>query len=120
MAGAELVVLALAAPQEPRQPARLPQRGKPIVPTGEDFPWIALMTHVPDDLVARRFERGAERDGQLDDPQTRADVPARLRHDVNQTLADFVRERLQLLRCQRANVRRTVNRFEDQLGLVTM
>ncbi len=78
------------------------------------------MADVPDDLVARRFERGAKRDGQLDDAQTRSNVPARVRHDVNQALANFVRERLQLLRCQRANIRRTVNRFEDQLGLVTM
>jgi hypothetical protein len=74
------------------------------------------MTHVPDDLVARRFERGAEGDGQLDDTQPRADVAARLRDDVDEPLPHFVGELLQLIRWQIADVGWTVNRFKYRHG----
>ena len=78
------------------------------------------MAHVPDDLVARRIERGAERDGQLDHAEARADVAAGLRHDVDEALAHLVGERLQLLGLQRLDVCGTANPLENQLGLVTM
>jgi len=124
VARAELVVLAFAAPQESGQPARLPQRGQARVPPGEDLPRIALMADVPDDLVARRFERGAQRHGQLHDPEPRADVAARLGHHVDEALAHLVGERRQLLARELADVFGTGDLFEKshgrQLGLVTM
>src|SRR2546425_8147020 len=54
--GPELVVRTLAAPQEPGQAARLAQRRQAIVATGEDLPGVALMAHIPHDLVAGRSE----------------------------------------------------------------
>ena len=78
------------------------------------------MADVPDDLVTGRVERGAEGHGQLDDTEPGADVTAGLRYDVDETLPHFARELLQLLRRERLDVLGTVNRFENQLGLVTM
>src|SRR5207244_6846168 len=63
--GPELVVRTLAAPQEPGQATRLAQRRQAIVPAGEDLPGVALMPHVPHDLVAGRVEAVAQRHGQL-------------------------------------------------------
>src|SRR2546425_6744612 len=54
--GAELIVLALAPPEESRQSALLPQRGEAVIAAGENLPRIALVADVPDDLVVRRIE----------------------------------------------------------------
>jgi hypothetical protein len=78
------------------------------------------MAHIPDDFVARRLEGSAEGDGQLDDAQSRADVTACLRDHVDEPLPHFVRELSELLRRERLNVFGTMDRFENQFGLVTM
>src|SRR2546427_4205751 len=49
-----LIVPALTAPQKPRQPSRLAQRGEPVIPPGQDLPGIALVPHVPHDSIAWR------------------------------------------------------------------
>ncbi len=120
VAGTELIVRALVAPQEAGEAPLLAQRIEPVVPPGENLPRIALMADVPNDLVARRVKRSAERDRQFDDPEPRADMAAGLGDHVDQTLPHLVGERLQLLGRQCLDVFGTVNRFENQLDLVTM
>ena len=96
--GAELIVLAFAAPEKARQPTLLPQRRQPLIAAGQDLPRVALMADVPNDLVVRRIERGAECHGQLDDAEPRADVAAGVRDHVDQPLPHFVGQLLQLVR----------------------
>lgn len=72
---AERVVLAFAHARETAQPVQLAIRQEPVAPTRDDLVGISLMAHVPDQLVVRRIERRSERGGQLDDPQTRPQMP---------------------------------------------
>src|SRR6266511_1516493 len=120
MTGSKLVMFTLRSPQKTRQATLLAQRVEPVVSAGQNLPRIALMADVPDDLVARRVEGRAERNRQLDHAEPRADVATRLGDDIDEALGHFIGQRLQLLRRQRLDVRGTVDRFENQLGLVTM
>src|SRR5207244_12291173 len=117
--GPELVVRTLAAPQEPGQATRLAQRRQAIVPAGEDLPGVALMAHVPHDLVAGRVEAVPQRHGQLDYAQAGADVTAGLRDDVDQPAAHLVRERLELVARQALDVRRTYDRLKERHGALS-
>src|SRR5437867_12895481 len=109
MAGPELVMLALAAPQEARQPAALAQRGEALVPAGENLPGIALVPHVPDDLVARGIETVAQRHRELHHAESCADVAAGVRHDLDQPQAHLIGERLELIGWQPLDVRGRTN-----------
>src|SRR2546427_106790 len=119
-ARSNLTVLALSAAQKAGPPPARPQRVQPVVAAGQVLPRIALMADAPDDLAARRVEGGAERARQLDDAQAGADVTAGLRHHVDQALPDFVGQLLELLRGKRLHVLGTMDRLENQFGLVTM
>ncbi len=114
MTGAELVVRTLAAAQEAGEPASLAQRRESRVAAGEDFPGIALVAHIPDDLVARRLERVQQGDCQLDDAEPRPDVPAGLGHHVDQALAHLVGEGLQLLAREVPQVVGSVDAIEQR------
>ena len=120
MAGSELVMLTLRSTQKAGQATLLAQGVQPVVAPGQNLPGIALMPHVPDDLVARRLEPGAERDCQLDDAESGTDVATRLGDDVDEPLAHLVGQLLQLFRRERLDVCGTLHPFENQLGLVTM
>src|SRR3989441_9392092 len=95
---------------------RLAQRRQAIVPAGEDLPGVALMAHVPHDLVAGRVEAVPQRHGQLDYAQARADVTAGLRDDVDQPAAHLVREGLELVPGKPLDVRRTGDRLKERHG----
>src|SRR2546426_2142867 len=117
--GPELIVRTLAAPQEPGQAARLAQRRQAIVATGEDLPGVALMAHIPHDLVAGRVEAVAERHGQLDHAQAGADVTAGLGDDVDQPSAHLVREGLQPVAPQAPDVCGTYDRLKERHGALS-
>src|SRR3989454_6467753 len=68
------------------------------------FQGVALMAHVPHDLVAGRVEAVPQRHGQLDYAQAGADVTAGLRDDVDQPAAHLVREGLELVARQAPDV----------------
>jgi hypothetical protein len=53
----------------PRQPAFHPQGADAVAPPGQDLVRIALVAHVPDQLVARGVEDGMQRHGQFHHPQ---------------------------------------------------
>ena len=72
---AERVVLAFAHARETAQPVQLAIRQEPVAPTRDDLVGISLMAHVPDQLVVRRVEDVVQRGGQLDDSQTRPQMP---------------------------------------------
>jgi len=114
-------VLALIAAQEARQAAALAQRVQPVVAAGSES-----STDSPDGRHPRRScsrgdsKAGAERDRQLDHAEPGADVATRLGTTSIEALPHFIGQLLQLLRRQRLDVRGTVDRFENQLGLVTI
>src|SRR5204863_8837089 len=120
VAGAELIVVALGATQEPREAARLAQRREALVAPGEDLPGIRLVPDVPHDLVPWGIEAVAQRHRELDHAQPGADVPTGLRHDVDQAPADFVRERLELLFRKPSDVRGTGDRLKERHGDLSM
>src|SRR3546814_19204494 len=59
---------------------------------GDDLVRIALVADVPDDLVARRVEHIVERGRQLDDAESRSQMPARRPHRRTPFGAQFVGE----------------------------
>ncbi len=97
---AEHVILALGPLQKAGQPALLPQRVEAVVASGENLVRVALVTYVPDDLVDRRVEAVVQRDRQLDDAESRADVSARARADIDEACTHLAGQRGQLLAAQ--------------------
>jgi hypothetical protein len=107
---AEMAVPACPAPkmscglstrlQEARQPALLPQRRQAVVAARQDLPRVALVAHVPHDLVARTLEHVEQRHRELDHAEPGPDVPAGLGDDLDQPLADLLGELRELVRLQ--------------------
>jgi hypothetical protein len=69
MGGAKGVMRALGAFGEAREAALLAQGADAVTPPGQDLVGIALVAHVPDELVAGRVKDGVNRDGQFDHAQ---------------------------------------------------
>ena len=70
---------------------------------------VALVGDVEDKFILGRVKNAVESDGQLDDPEVRADVATVFRRDSDQALADFLREQGQLGRRQRLDVLRAAD-----------
>ena len=81
-------------------------------PPGEHLVDVRLVTGVPDELVARRFEHAVQRDGELDGAEARGDVPAGALHHVDGVGADLLAELQQIVLRQRAKVARIVDALE--------
>ncbi len=79
MGGAEGIVDRLGSFGEPGKPALLPQGADTVAAAGQDLVGIALVAHVPDDLVFRRIENRVQRHGQLDHAKPSAQMPAGFR-----------------------------------------
>ena len=90
MRRAEAVVFAFRALGEARQAAALTQRPDAVAPAGQDLVRIGLMADVPDQPVVRRVEHVVQRDGQLDDAEAGAEMPAGYRHRADRLAAQFV------------------------------
>ncbi len=90
MRRAEGVVFALGPLGEAGETAALPQRADAFAPAGQDLVRIGLVADVPDQKVARRVEDVVERDGQLDDAEPRAQMPAGHRNGVDGLRPEFL------------------------------
>ncbi len=99
------VVLGLAAARVAGQPAALAQVAE-VRPAGEQLVDVGLVAGVEHDRVARGLEHPVQRDGQLDDPEVGAQVPAGARHRSDQELPDLGREVLELTGAQCPDVGR--------------
>ena len=86
VAGAEGVVLALVAGEEPGDAALLADRGEAVAAAGEQLVDVGLVADVPDELVARRVEDVVQGDGELDRAEAGAEVAAVLGDDADQLL----------------------------------
>src|SRR4029079_2897733 len=90
VARAELIVLALTALQKSRDPLGLTEAREDLIAAGEELPGVRLVAHVPDDFVDGRFKLVEKRDAQLDDAKAGADVPARDRAALDETVPDLL------------------------------
>ena len=101
------------------------RRGKPEGPphwrsldivraaAGEDLVRVGLVPDVPHEAVVRRVEHVVQRDRQLDGAEVRREVPARLRHGLQQERAQLARKRRQRFAFQRAKIGGFGDRLED-------
>ena len=74
VAGIERVMRALLAAGKTEQSIEETEAAEPVPPAGEDLVGVALVTDVPDELVARRVEDVVKGQRQLDDPEVRGEV----------------------------------------------
>ena len=92
MRGAERVVFALATLGEAGQAATLAQRADTVAPAGEDLVRVGLVADVPDHAVLRRLEQVMQRDRQLYDAKSRAEMATRDGHRFDRFLPQLVRD----------------------------
>ena len=92
----EGVIGAFRALGESRQTILLAQGPDTVPALGQDLVGIALVTHVPDDLVARRIEHGVQRHSQFDHAKPGPQVPACHRDGRDRLGPQFVRHLPQL------------------------
>ncbi len=77
---------------------------------------IALVADIPDELVIRRIEDRMDRHGQFDHAQARAKVAAGHCDDIDDFLADFVSDLLDLGARTALQVRRGIDGIEQPVG----
>jgi hypothetical protein len=74
----------------------LAQRAHAITAASQYLVRISLVAHIPDDAVIRRVEHMVQGDGELDRAQVGRQMPAGLRHAVQQVVAQLGGQRVQL------------------------
>src|SRR5262249_18262746 len=74
VAAVEDVVRRLGPTREAADAVERAQGAEPLETPGQQLVRIRLMTGIPDDAVARRFEQSVERDRELDDTQRGAEM----------------------------------------------
>ncbi len=114
MRGAERVVFALGAFGEAGKSAALPQCADAIAPSGEDLVRIGLMSHVPDQTVFGSVEDVMQRDRQLDNAKSGAEMPAGDRDSVYGLLAQLVGELAQLAALEAPQVGRRLDKVKER------
>jgi len=114
VAGTEGVVGAFIAGEEAGGTAGLADFAEELaLAAGEELMDVALVGDVEDELVPWGGEDAVERDGELDDAEIRADVAAVFRGDVDEFLADFLRELGELLNAEAFDVVGRANLVEQ-------
>ena len=73
-----------------------PQRANPVAPPGQDLVRIALVAHIPDQLVARGVEHGMDCHRQFNHTKASAKVPTRHRNRSNRLGPQLARQLVQL------------------------
>jgi hypothetical protein len=77
-------------------PAVLAYRGKLRAPARKNFMSIGLMPHIPHDAVLRSVEGAVQRNGQIDNAETRREVSAGFGHHLDDLLPELLGELRQL------------------------
>ena len=70
---------------------------------------VGLMADVPHEPVLRRVEHVVQRHRELDDAESRREVPARARHGVDQAESQLVGQRGQVVHIEPPQVGRDVD-----------
>ena len=92
MGGAERIIFALRPLGEAGQAAPLAQSANAVAPPGQDFVRIGLVPDVPDDAVARRIENLMQGQGEFDDAEPGAQMPASNRNGADRFGAQLIGE----------------------------
>ncbi|MOA01547.1 hypothetical protein D3C78_1209620 [compost metagenome] len=108
------VVLALGAAREGGQAVLLAQGVHALAATGEDLVRIGLMTDVPHQPVVRGVENVVQGNRQLDDAQAGTEMPAGLTNGIEQLLAQFVSQVLQVGFSQPTQAGRRIGTVEQR------
>ena len=94
--GPERVVRALLPAGEARKTRVLAQTRELFLTAREQLVSVALVPHVPDDLVGGRVERAVQRNSEFHRPQVGRQVPTGARRRLNDALADFRSQTVQV------------------------
>ena len=112
--GPERVVFAFGTLGEATEAAALPQCPDPITAPGQNLVRVALVAHVPHQLVLRSVEDIVNRGGQFDHPQPRTEMPAGLPDGVDHFGTQFVGELAQLRFVQLAQIFGGIDRIKQR------
>src|SRR5262249_16174991 len=85
-------------------PPRLPQRGDPVLPAGQQLMHVSLGAGVEDEPVGRRVEDTVQRDGQLDHPEVGPEMPPVAGYGLDEKVADLAGERGELVGAERLEI----------------
>ncbi len=90
MTRSEHIVDAFASFREAAEPAGLPYGVEKVPSAGEEFPWIGLVSHVPDDPVPAGIVHREKRHGKLHNAQTAGQVTACVADNVDYPATDLL------------------------------
>ncbi len=91
------------------QAAFLADRANLIATTRQNFMWIGLMAHVPDELIERRVVDVVQRNGQLDRAKPGGEMSAGAAYAVEQIATQLVAQLRQVLFRQQTQLLGGVN-----------
>ena len=97
MASAKWIIGAFGPAGETGETIFLPDGAHAIAPIGQYFVGVALMSHVPNQLVVGGVENRMQGHGQFHHAQPGTKVPAGLRNTINHLGAHFISQLAQLL-----------------------
>ena len=109
VADAEIVILAFAALGETGQSAELAQGVHSAAPSGEDFVRVALVAHVPHQMVARGVVHVMQGDGQLHRAEVAGEMAAGFAHRFEQEGAQLGAKLRQLGFVEQAQILRQID-----------
>src|SRR6185437_6211262 len=113
MRRAKTIVFAFRALGETRKAAALTDGANAVASSSQNLVRIGLMADVPNQLVIGCVEDVVKSDGQFDDTQTRAEMPAGQRNRADRLIAQFVCNLLEVPRIDTAQIRRTLDGVEN-------
>ncbi len=107
------VVVGLGLARVARKAALLAERDEVGRAPGEHLVHVRLVAGVPQDAVSRRVEDPVQRDGQLDDPEVRAEVASDAGGGVDQEVAQLRGQCRELADLQTLEISRTLDGFQQ-------
>jgi hypothetical protein len=98
------IIRTLAPFGKPADPIVFPVAGKYFPASGKDLMAISLMTDVPNQLIIRRVKDIVKGYRQLDYPQAGRKMPTVNADDIDDILAEFIANLVQLLPAQQLEI----------------
>ena len=117
--GTERVVFALIPAGEAGQPARLPQSGERLSPSGEQLVSVGLVAHIPDDGIHRRLEHIVQGHGQLHHHQGGSQVTSGRAHHLDDALADLPAQLVKLVFGEFSQIQGGINLIQQRHAAVS-
>lgn len=104
MTGAERIVFTLLSFAKSGHAAQLPQGGKPVSSSGQHFVRVALMRHVPNNVILGHVEDVVQGDGELRHSQRGGEVSAGFGDGFDDLPSQFVGELLEFFHVKAVHV----------------